>query len=271
MPTRVNSDAGLEVRDDGSTFQRVYFKRKEYSRSFPTKKAARAWKAKLLSDLHRCPVEITSEPRSDLWIAKLATGTGFTEFVSKDLDDVLAWRSRTQSELRLGIWVDPEVAALTLGEQFLVFQNYDLAINVEVKIHTESPAMKAMREMAGNQRKQVEIITRWARSNRGRIEMALYHKENKSEKLATFIAKVLDGFSLAQFIATFLPSLLEFTKRKSRRARLMALRGLALSCAPNLSRRSDMPFISRAIRGSHNSLVAKELCPAWAAIQAKDS
>ena len=117
------------------------------------------------------------------------------------------------------------------------------------KLVTESPAMKAMKEMADNHRKQMEAITRYARSTRGRKEMSMYRKANKGEKLAAFIAKVLDGIFLLQSMAKVLPRLSKFTKRKCGRARLMALRGLALSCAPNSSRTSDKLFFSRPMPG----------------------
>jgi hypothetical protein len=133
--------------------------------------------------------------------------------------------------------------------QFLSLIKSTQAMNEFAKQITESPAMKAMIEMADNHRKQMEAITRYARSTRGRKEMSMYRKANKGEKLAAFIAKVLDGIFLLQSMAKLLPRLSKFTNRKCGRALLMALRGLALSCAPNSSRKSDKSFISRAILG----------------------
>jgi hypothetical protein len=170
-------------------------------------------------------------------------------FVSPLIGEFLAFLKAAQSMNEFAKQITESPAMKAVKEMADDNHPSALAINAEVKRLTESPAMKAMKDIADNHHKQMEALTRYARSTRGRIEMALYRKENKGEQLATLVAKVLDGFFLAQMMAKVLPGLSKFAKRKSGRARVMALRGLALSCAPNLFRKSDKLIISRAIPG----------------------
>lgn len=118
MPKKINRESGLEVRKDGAYFQRVFHHGKEYSRLFKTKGSARAWKAKLLTELGRCPEGIQFQGKKDSWQTSIDTPLGVAEYSSKDLDEVITWRSQTEKALKAGTWADPELVEMTL-EQFV--------------------------------------------------------------------------------------------------------------------------------------------------------
>lgn len=115
MPKKINKESGLEVRKDGAFFQRVFYRGKEYSRLFQTKGAARAWKAKLLTELSRCPEGVQFQNKKDCWKTTLDTPDGVFEYSSKDLNQVIAWKTKNENALKAGTWVDPNLVEMTLG------------------------------------------------------------------------------------------------------------------------------------------------------------
>lgn len=123
MPKKINRESGLEVRKDGTYFQRVFYHGKEYSRLFRTKGSARAWKAKLLTELSRCPEGVQFQNRKDIWQATIDTPAGVVAYASQDLGQVIDWKNQTEHKLRSGNWVDPNLAEMTLGDFVEVWRN----------------------------------------------------------------------------------------------------------------------------------------------------
>jgi len=165
-----------------------------------------------------------------------------------------------------------------LGRQFPSLEKSVQSMNAAsefAKRVTESPAMKAMNEMNESSRKLMDKLENYLESPRGRIETSLHRKGNGDNNLVSFANKIVDvlyrietkGEQLSTLILGIFRALLlamvfvvappsesgNFPTPTRVRARLMALRGLALSCAPNSSWKSDK-FIHQS-RHSGNRII----------------
>lgn len=115
MGQRANKYAGIKQMPDGSYFARAYHGRKEYSRSFPTQGEAVAWRGRLISDLRDAPNYL--EYIRGEWVGHLrAPGGRQLRIASASLHDADAEYKKQQLELEHGLWQDPELKELTLGE-----------------------------------------------------------------------------------------------------------------------------------------------------------
>jgi integrase len=104
----------------GAIRARVSYKSKNYEKTVKTKEAAKRWKAKMLTDLERAPLE--ADYVRGVWVAKLDTSFGEVEFRSNNLQEVIDWILRKKAELSLGLFVDEETANLSLKEFTLIWQ-----------------------------------------------------------------------------------------------------------------------------------------------------
>jgi len=104
--------------------------------------------------------------------------------------------------------------------------------------------------------KAIGPLIEWARKPRVRSELFMYRRSITGDKFFKLVSysleKLLNVFLWAQAFAT--PNWA--SEKQQRRAQIMSIRGLALSCAPNFSRKGDTKFLSRSILGMRNSLVA---------------
>jgi hypothetical protein len=95
-----------------------------------------------------------------------------------------------------------------------------------------------------------------AKNPRFRSELFMHRRKGIQDKFFKLVASPLELAVLElQVLFTFLNS----TKNnfpEPRRAQIMSLRGLALSCAPNLTQKGDIKLLSRSKLGMRNSLVA---------------
>lgn len=99
---------------------RVSYKSKNYEKTVKTKEAAKRWKAKMLIDLERAPLE--ARYVRGVWVAKLETPFGQIEFKSNNLQEVIDWILRKKTELSLGLFVDEATAELKIKEFVLIWQ-----------------------------------------------------------------------------------------------------------------------------------------------------
>ena len=104
--------------------------------------------------------------------------------------------------------------------------------------------------------KTVGPLLNWAKNPRVKSELFMFRKSATGEKFSQLVTLSLEKLVLV------LNSLFEFLTSKTpspfshKRAQIMSIRGLALSCAPNFTQISDINSMSRLLPGSHNSLVA---------------
>lgn len=92
-------------------------------------------------------------------------------------------------------------------------------------------------------------LLRWAKSPKGRCEMFMYKRSQIRDKFSKLVSTPIEFLVIVQQTVTkFLESKLA-TPVYGRRAQIMSIRGLALSCAPNFTRISDINLLSRSYSG----------------------
>lgn len=92
-------------------------------------------------------------------------------------------------------------------------------------------------------------LLNWAKNPRVKSELFMYRKSATAEKFSKLVSIPLEKLILilkSSFEFLGLSQILPITQR---RAQIMSLRGLALSCAPNVTRISDINSSSRLYRG----------------------
>jgi len=95
----------------------------------------------------------------------------------------------------------------------------------------------------------VEPMLNWFKSPKGRCELFMYKRSQIRDKFSKLVSTPIEFLVIVQQNVTkFLESKLAIPVY-GRRAQIMSIRGLALSCAPNFTRISDFNSLSRLHRG----------------------
>ena len=95
----------------------------------------------------------------------------------------------------------------------------------------------------------VKPMLNWVQSPKARCELFMYKRSQIRDKFSKLVLTPLEFLLIVQQAVTkFLESKLT-TPVYGRRAQIMSIRGLALSCAPNHTRISDINSFSRLHRG----------------------
>lgn len=152
--------------------------------------------------------------------------------------------AKLQAELRLE---NPSAAigALTgLTNQAKLLNEYSQGVREIVGV-TQDQFKKA----AESFEKTIAPLLVWAKNPRVKSELFMFRKIATGEKFSQLVTLSLEELVLV------LNSLFEFFATKNflpvthKRAQIMSIRGLALSCAPNFTRISDINSFSRLHRG----------------------
>jgi hypothetical protein len=103
----------------------------------------------------------------------------------------------------------------------------------------------------GSIQASVAPLIEWAKSPKARCELFMYKRSRIGEKFSKLIASPLEFLVVIQerirlFFASKFPV---SSYRPTGRAQIMSIRGLALSCAPNHTRISDINLSSRSFSG----------------------
>lgn len=95
----------------------------------------------------------------------------------------------------------------------------------------------------------IEPLLNWVKSPKERCELFMYKRSQIRDKFSRLVSTSIEFLVIVQQAVTkFLESKLA-TPVYGRRAQIMSIRGLALSCAPNYTRISDINSLSRLHRG----------------------
>ena len=95
----------------------------------------------------------------------------------------------------------------------------------------------------------VEPILNWVKSPKRRCELFMYKRSQIQDKFSKLVSTPIEFLLIVQqAVAKFLESKLG-APVYGRRAQIMSIRGLALSCAPNFARISDINLLSRSYSG----------------------
>ena len=97
--------------------------------------------------------------------------------------------------------------------------------------------------------KTIAPLIEWARKPRVQSELFMYRRSLTGDKFFKLVS-----YSLAEILDALLRALTFISPRSTletqqKRAQIMSIRGLALSCAPNFTRISDFNSFSRLHRG----------------------
>lgn len=91
-------------------------------------------------------------------------------------------------------------------------------------------------------------LLRWAKDPKGRCEFFMYKRSQIRDKFSKLVSTPIEFLAIVQQAVTkFIESKLA-NPVYGRRAQIMSIRGLALSCAPNFTRVSDIKSFSRLYR-----------------------
>ncbi len=110
-------------------------------------------------------------------------------------------------------------------------------------------ATDAQIKLAASFDKSLGRLLSWAKNPRVKSELFMYRKSATAEKFSKLVSIPLEKLILVLnsfFEFSDLSKILPITQR---RARIMSIRGLALSCAPNYTQISDINSFSRLLRG----------------------
>lgn len=127
----------------------------------------------------------------------------------------------------------------------------------------EQKQYKPMGELATQMRTASESFQRtvaplieWAAKPRVRSELFMYRRSVTGDKFSKLVSAPIEALleTLLMVLDFVTPNWRADTCQK--RAQIMSIRGLALSCAPNFSRKGDIKSLSRSYSGLHISLVA---------------
>ena len=142
----------------------------------------------------------------------------------------------------------PGVALAPAMVEFIESTNRITAQMNQFKALAESPNIKALQTMGDKYREQLKILRQWAQNPKHRMEMHQFRKQIKGAKLGAFLHKAIREVEALVTRAFTVINVRSRHEDKSGRERMMALRGLAQSCAPNSERVSDMYLAMVATR-----------------------
>jgi len=93
---------------------RISFNGVNYEKTVRTKEQLKKWRAQMLVDLGRCPVEISLVRNS--WVVSLETPNGDVVKKFPTLDPAIAWLSKAKSDISHGVYLSDGDANKTLTE-----------------------------------------------------------------------------------------------------------------------------------------------------------
>lgn len=117
---------------------------------------------------------------------------------------------------------------------------YAKSVTQSMKVITDSPTVKMFMELSKRYQEHTRFLRELARNPRFKMEMQLLRKQERGNGLFALLHKVIER---VRFLISHIRTVINVKthpENKSGRARMMGLRGLALSCAPNTERVSDM-------------------------------
>ena len=159
------------------------------------------------------------------------------------------WAFRVPESLREPKTLEPMLAGIK-RQQILLS-------SLERKQFSPMGELSAQMKIASDSfQKTVAPLIEWARKPRVRSELFMYRRSKTGDKFSKLVNAPIEMLfvelvTIADFIT---PNWSADTNQK--RAQIMSIRGLALSCAPNFTRKGDIKLLSRSIFGMRISLVA---------------
>jgi hypothetical protein len=97
--------------------------------------------------------------------------------------------------------------------------------------------------------KTIGPLLEWAKKPRVRSEIFMYRRSITGDKFSKLVSKPIEALVevMVRFAKFISPK--RIVENPQKRAQIMSIRGLALSCAPNYTQISDINSFSRLLRG----------------------
>lgn len=152
------------------------------------------------------------------------------------------WDLRVPSSLRNPINTEPMLRGLRRQQELL--QNI-----AQTKQAIFGASAEQLRVVSDQFQKTIGPLLEWAKKPRVKSELFMYRRSITGDKFSKLVSKPLELLLRAmECFASFITPK-RIIQNPQRRAQIMSIRGLALSCAPNFTRISDINLLSRSYSG----------------------
>jgi hypothetical protein len=155
---------------------------------------------------------------------------------------VAPWDLCVPSTLRNPINTEPMLQGLRRQQDLL----QSIALTKQAVFGASAEQIK----LAADQfQRTIGPLLEWAKRPRVRSELFMYRRSVIGDKFSKLVSRPIETLvEVLQRCAEFIePN--RFIQNQQRRAQIMSIRGLALSCAPNYTRISDINLSSRSFSG----------------------
>lgn len=152
------------------------------------------------------------------------------------------WAFRIPAALREPRTLEPMLAGIERQQALL--------LKLEQKQYKPMGSLASQMQIASKSfQKTVAPLIEWAKKPRVRSELFMYRRSITGDKFSKLVSKPLEVLLEAmECFARFITPK-RIIQNLQRRAQIMSIRGLALSCAPNFTRKSDINLLSRSYSG----------------------
>jgi len=152
------------------------------------------------------------------------------------------WTFRIPDSLREPRTLEPMLAGIQRQRALLM--------KLEQKQYRPMGSLASQMQIASESfQKTVAPLLEWAKRPRVRSELFMYRRAITGDKFSKLVSKPIEVLiEVLQTFADFItPNRMNHNPQK--RVQIMSIRGLALSCAPNFTRISDINTFSRSFSG----------------------
>lgn len=152
------------------------------------------------------------------------------------------WDLRVPSTLRNPINTEPMLRGLRRQQELL----QSIALTKQAVFGASAEQIKVVTDQF---QKTIGPLLEWAKKPRVKSELFMYRRSITGDKFSKLVSKPIEVLIevMAIFAKFITPK--RIVENTQRRAQIMSIRGLALSCAPNLTRISDINLLSRSYSG----------------------
>jgi hypothetical protein len=159
------------------------------------------------------------------------------------------WSFRVPAGLREPKTLEPMLAGIRRQQALLS--------KLEQKQYKPMGELAAQMKIASESfQRTVAPLIEWAAKPRVRSELFMYRRSVTGDKFSKLVSTPIEALLETELIILDFVTPNWSADTSQKRAQIMSIRGLALSCAPNFSREGDIKSLSRSNSGLHISLVA---------------
>jgi hypothetical protein len=151
------------------------------------------------------------------------------------------WDLCVPSTLRNPMHAEPMLQGLRRQQELL----RNIALTKQAVFGASAEQLKVVSDQF---QKTIGPLLEWAKKPRVRSELFMYRRSITGDKFCKLVSKPIEALVEAMAIFAKFISPKRIVENTQRRAQIMSIRGLALSCAPNFTRISDIKSFSRLYR-----------------------